>query len=193
MILHRSDPIEISTKRMQKRYVVLLSWFCLALPFIVRAQCQSLAETLPDYSGLTAGVWKIRNLPGRDAFTFTIYGTPGELDRLKQLVDVMKKENLGNGFDPGPSSRADSKPLFDYLATVGWPVICYPGYADMQIAGGRCIITEQDIAALESMDRSGVFAAIQLGEWGYYFHNLSHDESWWHAVYGAILKPINAS
>jgi hypothetical protein len=34
------------------------------------------------------------------------------------------------------------------------------------------------------MDRAGVFSAVQLGEWGYYFHNLSCHESWWRAVYG---------
>jgi hypothetical protein len=34
------------------------------------------------------------------------------------------------------------------------------------------------------MDRAGVFTALQLGEWGYYFHNLAPNESWWHDVYG---------
>jgi hypothetical protein len=29
-----------------------------------------------------------------------------------------------------------------------------------------------------------VFNAIQLGEWGYYFHNLSLNEPWWRDVYG---------
>ena len=176
--------IGIPQRRMHSRGLVLWGWLCLSVPFAAQVQCRDLAEAIPRYSDLASGVWKVRNLPGRDVFTFTIYSTPGELDRLKQLVDVMKKENLGNGFDPGPASRAASKPLFDYLATIGWPVICYPGYADMQIVGGRCKITEQDISALGALDRSGAFAAIQLGEWGYYYHNLSHNEPWWRSVYG---------
>ncbi|OQC03248.1 MAG: hypothetical protein BWX80_02878 [Candidatus Hydrogenedentes bacterium ADurb.Bin101] len=34
------------------------------------------------------------------------------------------------------------------------------------------------------MERAGVFSAVQLGEWGYYFHNRSHDEYWWRDVFG---------
>lgn len=39
-------------------------------------------------------------------------------------------------------------------------------------------------AALAEMDRAGAFTAVQLGEWGYYFHNLAPNESWWRDVYG---------
>jgi hypothetical protein len=35
-----------------------------------------------------------------------------------------------------------------------------------------------------SLDRAGVFTAVQLGEWGYYFHNLAPSEPWWRNVYG---------
>ena len=37
---------------------------------------------------------------------------------------------------------------------------------------------------MKILDQAGIFSAIQLGEWGYYFHNLSPTESWWHDVYG---------
>jgi hypothetical protein len=62
--------------------------------------------------------------------------------------------------------------------------MCYPGFADMQVKGGRCVLGPENEAALAAMDRARLFTAIQLGEWGYYFHNLSHNEPWWHDVYG---------
>lgn len=105
------------------------------------------------------------------------------MEKLKELVAVMRDRNLGNGFDPGPSPVADAKPLFDYLATVGCPVISYPG-GDMQIVGGRGPQGPENEAVLKAMDQAGVFTAVQLGEWGYYFHNLSCNEPWFRSVFG---------
>ena len=113
-----------------------------------------------------------------------MYGCPGSLDELKQLVGVMREKGLGNGFDPGPTARASSRQVFEYLATVGWPIIFYPGWSDMQVKDGRCRLRDEDEEALKVLDRAGVFSAIQLGEWGFYFHNLSPVESWWRDVYG---------
>jgi hypothetical protein len=137
-----------------------------------------------DFAGTVPANFQLRPLPGQAGFVFTMYGVPGELDSLKQLVQVMRDQHLGNGFDPGPTPRPDTKAIFDYLAGVGWPVMCYPGCADMQIKGGRCVLGPENLAALGVMDRAHVFTAVQLGEWGYYFHNLSIDEHWWHDVYG---------
>jgi hypothetical protein len=128
--------------------------------------------------------FQVQSIPGRSEFVFTIYGTPGELEPLKQLVQAMRDLKLGNGFDPGPTPNRNSKPIFDYLAGVGWPVVCYPGFADMQIKGGRCVLGPENAEALAAMDRAKVFTAVQLGEWGYYFHNLSPNEPWWRDVYG---------
>lgn len=139
-------------------------------------------DALPGYEALAGGPWRVRPLPGHP-FTFTMYGCPGDLKPLRELVTVMRDKGLGNGFDPGPPARAESKPLFEYLATVGWSVICYPGWSDMQIKEGRSRLSDADEAAMRILDRAGVFSGIQLGEWGYYFHHLSHDVSWWHAVY----------
>jgi hypothetical protein len=147
---------------------------------IVRAQ----AGTFPDYQQLAAGPLHVRLLPGTQGFVFTMYGTPGTVEELKQLVTVMQQQHLGNGFDPGPSARAASKPLFDYLAALKWPVVAYPGCADMQIKGGRCVLSPEDKDALAALEGTGVFNAIQLGEWGYYFHNLAPNERWWRDVYG---------
>ncbi|MHC1767719.1 MAG: hypothetical protein AB9869_26165 [Verrucomicrobiia bacterium] len=148
------------------------------------------AGTFPDYQAISTGSQQVRLLPGQREFIFTMYGTPGGLDQLEQLVNVMKEKHLGNGFDPGPGARAPSKPLFDYLATVGWPVVAYPGCADMQIKGGRCVLGPEDLAALGELDRAGVFNAVQLGEWGYYFHNLSPNERWWRDVYGQEFEAM---
>jgi len=130
-------------------------------------------------------------VPGCTGVVFTMYGAPGELEPLKQLVQVMREQRLGNGFDPGPTPHPSQKPVFDYLAGVGWPVMCYPGCADMQIKGGRCVLGAENEAALAAMDRAHVFSAVQLGEWGYYFHNLSPNESWWHDVYGKEFEQFN--
>jgi len=138
----------------------------------------------PEYLSLAAGPWQPRLLPGCHGFTFSMYGCPGNVDELRQLVGVMQERGLGNGFDPGPAARASSRPLFEYLATVGWPMICYPGWSDMQVKDGRCRLRDEDEEAQSVLDRAGVFSAIQLGEWGYYFHNLSWVESWWRDVYG---------
>jgi hypothetical protein len=141
----------------------------------------------PDYATLAGGPLQVRLLPGHREFVFTLYGAPGELGALRQLVGVMRERGLGNGFDPGPGPGPQSRPVYDYLATVGWPVIGYSG-GEMQIRGGRAVLGRDHEAALEAMDRAGLFTAIQLGEWGYYFHNLAATESWWRDVYGAEFE-----
>ena len=153
-----------------------------------------------DFSRALPDPFKVIPLPGHPSFVFTLYGVPSDLGPLKELVGVMRREGLGNGFDPGPTPAPNTKPVFDYLAGIGWPVVCYPGCGDMQIKGGRCVMGPANAGALESMDRAGVFSAVQLGEWGYYFHNLSHNEPWWRDVYGRefetfkhLMKPPGLS
>lgn len=149
------------------------------------------------FDRLSRSCWQLRLLPGHDRFTFTMYGCPGQLESLKALVGVMQEKGLGNGFDPGPFGGATSKPLFEYLATVGWPVVCYPpAYGEFQVKEGRSRLSDADEEALHILDRAGLFNTLQLGEWGYYFHNLSSDEGWFRNVYGAdfekykhLLKP----
>jgi hypothetical protein len=150
-----------------------------------------------DFTAPVPTSFQVQPLPGQRAVVFTMYGTSGELETLKQLVQVMRDQHLGNGFDPGPTPAPATKPVFDYLATVGWPVMCYPGCADMQIKGGRCVLGPQNAEALAAMDQTGAFTAVQLGEWGYYFHNLAPTESWWRDVYGKefdefkhLMKPV---
>jgi len=137
----------------------------------------------PSFQQLAAGGQQVRLLPGQREVVFTLYGAPAEMDKVRQLVSVMREQHLGNGFDPGPGPQPDMKPVFDYLATVGWPVVCYPG-GDMQIKGGRGPLGRENEASLTAMDQAGVFTAVQLGEWGYYFHNLSWAESWWRDNFG---------
>lgn len=136
-----------------------------------------------DYSVVSNGPWQPVLLPGQRQCVFTLYGAPSQIEALRGIVAVMREKDLGNGLDPGPSARAINRPVFEYLAEVGWPVMAYPGCADMQIKGG-CVLGPEDGEALASLDRAGVFNAVQLGEWGYYFHSLSWDERWWREVYG---------
>jgi hypothetical protein len=171
------------------RWHLRLHWILLLLA-IDALTIKGAPNSFPDYQRLATGPQQARTLPGHPEFVFTMYGTPGDLDQLKQLVNVMNEQRLGNGFDPGPAARAGSKPLFDYLATVGWPVVAYPGCADMQIQGGRCVLTTDDRAALAGLDQSRTFNAVQLGEWGYYFHNLAPNERWWRDVYGPDFEAM---
>jgi hypothetical protein len=122
-----------------------------------------------------------------DRFVFSLYGAPGDLSAVRQLVEVMRRESLGNGFDPGPGPGPGSGPVFEYLARERWPVVFYSG-GEMQIRGGRAVFGREHESAVEPMDRAGVFTAYQLGEWGYYFHNLAARESWWRDVYGADFE-----
>ena len=141
------------------------------------------AGAFPDYSTLARSVWQPVLLPGQRGFVFTMYGAPSELKALRRVVNLMQEKDLGNGLDPGPAASAVNQPVFDYLATINWPVVAYPGCADMQIKGG-CALGPKDNAALALLEQAGVFNAVQLGEWGYYFHNLSWNEPWWREVYG---------
>lgn len=130
-----------------------------------------------------------RLLPGQKEFAFTLYGCPDNLPQLKEVVTVMRERGLGNGFDPGPSAVAASRPLLDYLATVGWPVVCYPPDGGrMQVKGGTSVLSTADEESLRVLDAAGVFSAIQLGEWGYHFHRLQSDVGWWKAVLGSDFE-----
>lgn len=167
------------------RLAVSIGWLVSASGLMPAAAAEvgSRAES-PAWAAPVPGRFAVRPLPGQTGFVFTVYGIPGELGPVKELVEVMRAQSLGNGFDPGPAPYPGAKPVFEYLAGVGWPVICYPGCADMQVKGGRCVLGSTNEAVLAPLDRAGVFHAVQLGEWGYYFHNLSANEPWWHDVYG---------
>jgi hypothetical protein len=96
----------------------------------------------------------------------------------------MQESGLGNGFDPGPTTVAANAALYRYFAKIGWPVVGYPPYGgEFQVKHGRSQLTDADEAALQIMDDSHTFMAIQLGEWGYYFHNLSSNEQWHRDVF----------
>lgn len=140
-------------------------------------------ERFPTLRALEAGPWRVRPLGDHD-FTFSIYGCPAQIESIRALVETMKSEDLGNGFDPGPAVVLSHRPLYEYLREVGWPVVGYASTPDHQVKEGTCALSEEREAILEILDDAGIFTATQLGEWGYYFHNLSHAEGWWRAVYG---------
>jgi hypothetical protein len=182
--------------------LVLAQWLIVVVPSPGLTQTPSTKKAehtpvFPTYTELADGPGRNLLLPGQDAFVFTLYGCPAQLKTLKELVQVMQESGLGNGFDPGPIGGAQSKPLFEYLATVGWPIISYPPYyGEFQIKEGRARLSDHDEAALQILDRAGVFSALQLGEWGYFFHNLSSSENWFRSAYGKdfpdfkhLLKP----
>jgi len=137
----------------------------------------------PEFKALSQSALQIHPLTASSDFIFSLYGAPGDLPTIRQLVDVMRERGLGNGFDPGPGANAQAWPVFDFLAQNRWPVVLYSG-GEMQIRGGRAVFGREHEAALASMDQADVFAAYQIGEWGYYFHNLAPRESWWRDVYG---------
>jgi hypothetical protein len=126
-----------------------------------------------------------RLLPGTGTFHFSLYGAPGDPKELESLVQVLKERQVASGFDPGPAASAASRPAFEYLARLGWPVILYPPDGGrMQVQGSTSYLKREDELAVRILDEAGVFNAIQLGEWGYHFHRLRSDEGWWRAVLG---------
>src|SRR6266404_5938621 len=86
---------------------------------------QAAVNRFPAYGVLANGPWRPVLLPGQREVVFTMYGAPSQIDALRHVVTAMQEKDLGNGFDPGPAARAVNKPVFDYLASVGWPVIAY--------------------------------------------------------------------
>ncbi|NQV35886.1 MAG: hypothetical protein HQ515_24560, partial [Phycisphaeraceae bacterium] len=156
---------------------IILTLFILG----IASPCQALDW----HDAAPSDIWNVRLLPGQTSRVFTLYGCPGDLAQVKRLIAVMKKEGLGNGFDPGPASVAGNANLFAYFARINWPVVGYPPFGgEFQVKHGRAQLTDADETALQVMDDHGTFMAIQLGEWGYYFHNLSINEQWHRNVFG---------
>lgn len=148
------------------------------------------------FSGMPAPAnpaFRVSLLPGHDTFTFSMGGCPAQLDSIKALVKVMKTENLGNGFDPGPAVSVNHAAQYEFLREVGWPVVGYACTSDHQVKDGTCFLSPEREAIVKILDDAGIFTATQLGEWGYYFHNLSHNEGWWRAVYGKDFEKRKAS
>jgi hypothetical protein len=137
----------------------------------------------PAYRTLASGPQRLQLLPGQPGFVYTLYGPPGEPEKLKQLIHVMKEKGLGNGFDPVGGLSPNAQPICEALAAARFPSMWYCG-SEMQIVGGRSTFGQPERSSLAPLDRAGLFWAVQLGEWGYYFHNLSRWEPWWHDVYG---------
>ncbi len=158
----------------------------LLVPFLVCAlSCPGMAERMRDvsFADLPA-VWKVKLLTGQTGRVFTSYGCPGDPAEVRRFISYMKAEHLGNGFDPGPAAVAANAPLYRNFAQINWPVVGYPPYGgEFQVKYGRSRLTDADEAALRVMDDSNVFVAVQLGEWGYYFHNLSTNEQWHRNVF----------
>ncbi len=155
--------------------------FLLAVP--VMSFGTGSATSFPSYETLARNSQQVRLLPGMNEFVFSLYGAPGDLGAVQSLIGVLREGGLANGFDPGPGPGAHARPVFDFLASNRWPVVFYSG-GEMQIKGGRSVFGREQESVLQSMDQAGVFTGYQIGEWGYYFHNLSHKESWWRDVYG---------
>lgn len=140
-------------------------------------------KQLPSYEKLNDSEMQNLLLPNTNEFVFSMYGIPHNVGQLKELVEVMKKKGLGNGFDPGPMVRRSHQDLYSYLSTVGWPVISYPGCQDFQIFNAPCKHNDGDTEGLHLLEKKGLFSAVHFGEWGSYFHDLSREVSWWKLVY----------
>ena len=106
---------------------------------------------------------------------------------LRELADVLTTRPLGNAWDPGPGPSPGSEATMAFLAALRWPVVFYSG-GEMQILGGRARFGDAERQRLQPLVAADVFHAYQLGEWGYYFHNLAPNEPWWRAVYGTEFE-----
>lgn len=150
---------------------------------------------------LKASAPEPRLLPGTTNFHFSLYACPGDPKELESLVTFLRERHLASAFDPGPAAVEGSRPAFEYLAKLGWPVILYPPDGGrMQLQGSTSVLNREDESAVRVLDEAGVFNAIQLGEWGYHFHRLRSDAGWMKAVLGPdfeserdrFLKPVDS-
>ena len=180
----KTPPRPIERDRVESDF---LEWRASAMPRRYHNWHHEFTARTMAYESLATSPLKVRLLPGHDQFTFSMYGCPGSVESLKALVETMKKHHLGNGFDPGPGVHPSNRPLFNYLRDLRWPVVGYANTADHQVKEGSCRINDEQNEILRILDEANLFTATQIGEWGYYFHNLSHRERWWKAVYGADL------
>ena len=132
-----------------------------------------------------------RLLPGTREFHFSLYGAPSDPAALRSLTAFLRERRLASAFDPGPAAVAGSRPAFEFLATNGWPVVLYPPDGGrMQLQGGTSVLSASDEEAVRILDGHGVFAAIQLGEWGYHFHRLRPDAGWMKDVLGKDFEAL---
>ncbi len=174
--------------------ISILSAFA-AMAGTLPASAQQVPLRYTDYPKLSAGAMRNRLLPGTNHFTYTMYGAPGEPGPLHAMMDEMNRDHLGNGFDPVGGTPQTAGPISELLAQAGWPAVFYSG-GEMQIKGGRAVFGDDSLKALAPLRSKGLFSPVQLGEWGYYFHNLACNEGWWRDVYGAdfdkykhLMKP----
>lgn len=138
----------------------------------------TVAEALPK-------AWVPRLLPGQETLVFSFYGAPADPAELATLTEVLQRERLANGFDLAPAPHIEAAPTFRFLVQQRWPVVSLPPfYGEFQVAGSRSRLDDAQEGLLATLDQAGVFNALQLGEWGYYFHELSHNESWWRGAFG---------
>src|SRR5215471_11850788 len=52
------------------------------------------AATFPAFDLLANGPQQMRLLPGQSNVVFTMYGAPGELDKMRQVIAVMREQKL---------------------------------------------------------------------------------------------------
>ena len=118
-----------------------------AMPIEPENASTDIELSFPAYDTLAAGPHQVRLLPGVGQFVFSLYGAPGDLGAVRELVEVLRERRLGNGFDPGPGPSLQSRPILDFLAENHWPVVFYSG-GDMQIQGGRAVFgREEEVGA----------------------------------------------
>ena len=54
------------------------------------------------------------------------------------------------GSDPGPAAHANSAAMLEYLGTLGWSLVSYPGYANFQLEESEDILSDEDEAELQA-------------------------------------------
>lgn len=150
------------------------------------------ADRFPEYSQLQEGPMRVRSMPGTQRFCFSLYGAPGDLRTVRELTEVLQRQHLANAWDPGPGPNPGSEPVMEFLARLGWPVVFYSG-GEMQIKGGRAVFGLEQQRRMQPLADAGLFHAYQLGEWGYYFHNLAPTNPGGVPCMAPSLRPIGTS
>ena len=126
-------------------------------------------------------------LRGTSSTQFSMYTSPPDLAGLEAMIAAMRHHGLGRAFDPVgvPLSQLNAT-VVDVLAAANFSYVSFGGGADCQVPDGDTpgsFLTPQVLAALERLNSTTTTAAVQFGEYGYYFHCLQKDPAWYHVVY----------
>jgi hypothetical protein len=144
-----------------------------------------------DYANLEQRGWQPLLLPGMHAVGFAHYGLPADPSLYGPYTLMLKAHDLANMYDTGPAITSTSPDFFNLLARERFGVIPWYGWSYFQVGNSPSPLTNEVLGKLRPLEESGVFSAMEFGEWDYYFHELSSNKTWFQQVMGSDYERLH--